>query len=140
MHEQKYKTKVNPLTGTHWRQVLKKAFGQYKEIISQSKRRPYVRSAYWDKQKVFLGLFWHHLHEKENIRDKTRRLKYFPCAIELIRNNRIQPVSKKDPNRRDDIVHRFAGITPNNELFFVQIKEDTRKQQKWLISVFPWNE
>lgn len=134
---QYYKTKARKLPGTHWWQVSKKASGLYKEITSKTKRRPYVRSAYFDKQKVFLGLFWQHLHEKENIRDKVRRLKYFPCAIELIQKTRVEPISKENPNRPGEIVHRFAGSTPDNELFFVQIKEDRRTNQKWFMSVFP---
>lgn len=135
---QEYKTKVQKLPGTHWRQVLKSAFGHYREIKSKTKRRPYVRSAYFHKEKVFLELFWRHLHEKANIRDKTRRLKYFPCAIELIKNTRLKPTSKENPNRRNEIVHRFAGMTPDNERFFVQIKED-KDGQKWFMSVFPWD-
>ncbi|MEW6610518.1 MAG: hypothetical protein AB1352_02750 [Patescibacteria group bacterium] len=132
-----YKTKTRKLPGTHWRQVSKKAFGLYKEIKSKTKRRPYVRSAHFNKQKIFLELFWHHLHEKENIGDKTRRAKYFPCAIELIRDSRLEPISKRNPNRRSEILHRFIGITPDNERFFVQIKEDENTGQKWLMSVFP---
>ena len=96
-----------------------------------------MRSAYFDKQKIFLGLFWQHLHEKENVRDKVRRLKYYPCAIELIQKSRVEPTSKENPNRPGEIVHRFAGSTPDNELFFVQIKEDKRTNQKLLMSVFP---
>lgn len=125
------------MPGTHWWQVSKKAVGLYKEIASKTKRRPYVRSAYFDKQKVFLGIFWQHLHEKENIRDKVRRLKYYPCAIELIQKTRHEPTSKENPNRPGEIVHRFAGSTPDNEIFFVQIKEDRRTGQKWFMSVFP---
>ncbi|MBI4135738.1 hypothetical protein HY477_03330 [Candidatus Uhrbacteria bacterium] len=133
---QYYKTRARKLSGTHWPRLLKKAFGQYKEITSKSKRRPYVRSAYFDKQKVFLGIFWQHLHEK-NLRDKARRVAYFPCAIELIQKTRQEPTSKENPNRKGEIVHRFEGSTPDNEIFFVQIKEDRRTNQKWFISVFP---
>lgn len=136
---QAYKVKTRRLPGTHWSRLLKKAFGSYKEIKRKSKRRPYVRSAYFDKQKIFLELFWRHLHEKENLRDKSRRVAYFPAAIELIQNSRLEPISKENPNRKGEIVHRFAGITPEQELFFVQIKEDRRKDQKWLMSVFPLN-
>ncbi len=132
-----YKTKVEKLPGTHWWQVSKKAFGLYREIAKKTKRRPYIRSAYFNKEKIFLGLFWQHLHEKVNIRDKTRRLKYFPCAIDLIKNNRFEPSSKENPNKKDEILHRFSGITPDNEVFFVQIKEVKKNGQKWLISVFP---
>ncbi len=134
-----YKTKSRQLPGTHWHQVNKKAFGQYKIIKSKTKRRPYVRSAYFNKEKIFLGLFWSHLHEKTNIRDKVRRLKYFPCAIELILNDKIKPttqISKEEPNIR---LHRFAGITPDNDRFFVQIKEYIKNGQKFLISIFPFD-
>jgi hypothetical protein len=31
----------------------------------------------------------------------------------------------------------FAGSTPDNEIFFVQIKEDVKTKQKYFISVFP---
>lgn len=136
---QYYKTKTHKLSGTHWPRLLKTAFGQYREIKSKSKRRPYVRSAYFDKQKVFLGLFWQHLHEK-NLRDKARRVAYFPCAIELIQKTRYKPTSKENPNRKEEIVHRFAGSTPDNEIFFVQIKEDGRTNQKWFMSAFPLDE
>jgi len=135
-----YKTKSRRLPGTHWHQVIEKAFGQYKIIKSKTKRRPYIRSAYFDKEKIFLGLFWHHLHEKTNIRDKTRRLKYFPCAIELVQNSKVKPATKINPNRQEELLHRFAGVTPEGEGFSVQIKEDNKSGQKWLISVFPWDE
>ena len=135
-----YKTKFHRLPGTHWHQVIEKAFGQYKKIKNKTKRRPYIRSAYFDKEKIFLGLFWHHLHEKTNIKDKTRRLKYFPCAIELIQNSRIKPITKKNPNRQEELLHRFAGVTPDGDGFSVQVKEDIKSGQKWLISVFPWDE
>lgn len=133
---QYYKTHVRKLSGNHWPRLWKKAFGQYKEIRRKSKRRPYVRSAYFGKQKIFLGIFWQHL-EGKNLRDKARRIAYFPCAMELIQKTRCEPVSKENPNRREEIVHRFAGSTPDNEIFFVQIKEDRHNDQKWLISIFP---
>ncbi len=137
MQVQIYRTKAKRLPGTHWHQVIKKAFGQYKKIKSKTKRRPYVRSAYFNKEKIFLELFWNHLHEKANIRDKTRRLKYFPCAIELIENSKYSPTSKENPNRSSEILHRFIGSTPQDEVFFVQIKEEKKSGQKWLISIFP---
>ena len=119
---------------------MKKAVGLYRDITRKTKRRPYIRSTYFDKQKVFLPLFWQHLHEKENLKDKTRRLKYYPCALELIQKSRVEPISKENPNRQGEIVHRFAGSTPDNELFFVQIKEVKRTGEKWLISVFPFGD
>lgn len=136
---QVYKTKIRKLSGVHWHQVHEKAFDQYKSIRRKTKRRPYVRSPYFQKEKVFLQLFWNHLYEKTNIRDKTRRLKYFPCAIELIENSKVKPttqVSKEEPNIH---LHRFAGITPEGDNFFVQIKEERKRGQKWLMSVFPYD-
>lgn len=132
-----YQTKVKRLTGTDHREVYKKAFGLYKQIKSKTKRRPHIRSAYFNKSKIFLETFWHHLREKKNFRDKVRRMKYFPCALELIRKSRFEPISKENPNKRSEILHRFAGITKDKELFFVQVKEDKRTGQKWLMSVFP---
>lgn len=131
-----YATQSFRLSGTHWWQVSKKASSLYHNIKRKTRRKPYVRSTYFNKEKVFLESFWRHLHEKTNIRDKTRRLKYFPCAIELIENSKCKPTTKQNPNRKKEIVHRFAGVTPKNHIFYVQIKED-RKGQKWLMSIFP---
>lgn len=132
-----YQTKAKKLPGTNYSEVYKKAFGFFKQIKKHSKRRTYIRSAYFKKDKIFLGLFWQHLYQKLNLKDKTRRVKYFPCAIELIQNTRFDPSSKEDPNSKSDILHRFAGITADKEIFFVQIKEDKKTSQKYLISVFP---
>lgn len=134
---EEFKTKIKKIPGTHWWQVSKKAFSLYQSIRRKSKRRPYVRSAYFDKEKIFLELFWRHLHEKQNIRDKTRRVKYFSCAIELIERSKHKPVSKDNPNRHGEVLHRFTGITPDNETFYVQIKEEKKSGEKWLMSVFP---
>ncbi|MBI2444397.1 MAG: hypothetical protein HYV42_04130 [Candidatus Magasanikbacteria bacterium] len=77
------------------------------------------------------------MHEKLNHRDKIRRVRYFPCALELLQHSRFDPESKENVDRRSEILHRFAGITKNGDKFFVQVKEDKRSGQKWLISVFP---
>ena len=132
-----YKVKTAKLGGSDFHEVYRKAFDLQKQINRKTKRRPYVRSAYFKKSKIFLGLFWEHLFKKENWRDRSRRLKYFPCALELIKNSRIDPISKENPNKHSETLHRFAGSTRSNNLFFVQIKEDKRTGQKWLISVFP---
>jgi len=41
------------------------------------------------------------------------------------------------PNKMSEILHRFAGITKDGDNFFVQIKENKKNGQKWLVSVFP---
>jgi hypothetical protein len=132
-----YKTKISIFSGTDFREVHKKSLILYREIKKKSKRRPYIRSVYFKKQKIFLELFWYHLYEKSNFRDKVRRLKYFPCAIDLLQNSRYEPVSKENLNRTNEILHRFAGITKNNEIFLVHVKENKQRNEKWLMSVFP---
>lgn len=71
------------------------------------------------------------------MRDKTRRIKYFACAIELIQKSTFHPESKENVDRKSEILHRFKGITPEHEVFYVQIKEDKRTDGKWFMSVFP---
>lgn len=132
-----YHTRTRQIPGTSYSEVYQKAFGLYKEIRKKTKRRPYVRSAYFNKQKIFLPLFWSHLHEKLNHRDKTRRAKLFPCTIELIQRSRFDPMLRQNPDRPNELLHRFAGRTKDNQSFFVQIKEDKRTGEKWLISAFP---
>lgn len=133
-----YKAKTKKLTGTDYREVYKKSFGFYRVICSRTKRRPYVRSSYFNKEKVFLELFWHHLRDKKNHRDKVRWMKYFYCAIELIQNSRFDPITKDNPNDKSEILHRFSGETRDGDTFYVQIKEEKRSGRKWLISVFPF--
>ena len=132
-----YQTKAKKLSGTDFQEVNRKAHEIYTQIKKKSKRRPNVRSAYFRKEKIFLELFWKHLYGKENWRDRMRRLKYFACVIELIQKSRFAPTSKKNPNKSQEMLHRFYGLTADNELFCIQIKEDVKNKQKFLISVFP---
>lgn len=83
-----------------------------------------------------MSLFWQHLNDKHH-NERTRRLKYFPCAIELIRHSKYDPTSIENVDRKSEILHRFAGITSENELFYIQIKENKKNGQKYLMSVFP---
>lgn len=132
-----FETKVAPASGTQYQEVYQQSFDLYKKIKKKTKRRPYIRSAYFKKDKIFLELFWNHLHEKLNFRDKTRRAKYFPCALDLIRHTLHHPESKENVDRKSEILHRFTGRTKDGRLFCVQIKEEKRSAQKWLVSVFP---
>ncbi len=131
-----YQVKTKKFTGTQYAEIYKKAFVIYKKIKSKTKRRPYIRSAYFDKEKIFLELFWQHLHEKLNFRDKARRVKYFACAIELIQNSKYEPSTKINPNKKSETLYRFSGVLNTGEIFYVQIKEE-KDGQKWLVSVFP---
>jgi len=94
---QAYKTKADKVHGSTFSEACKNAFSLYSTIKKRTKRRPYVRSAYFNKEKIFLELFWRHLHEKLNHRDKLRRVRYFACAVDLIKNSRFDPLSKDNP-------------------------------------------
>lgn len=131
-----YLTKAQPLPGSNVKEISSLARKIYNNIKVRSKRRPYVRSNYFRKDKVFIDYFWGHLWQK-NWRDRTRRLRYYHCAIDLIRKSNVDPVSKENPNNKYEILHRFAGITFQRELFYVQISENKKSGQKKFISVFP---
>lgn len=72
-----------------------------------------------------------------NWRDRVRRLKYLAAGLELVSDSRAKPLSKANPNRSSEILHRFAGATKDGDLFFVQIKENKRSGKLYLMSVFP---
>ena len=108
-------------------------------IKKKTKRRPYVRSEFFKKDKIFLEAYWQHLHQKA-WKDRYRRVRFFPCGLELVQNTRVSPVSKENPFDRSQILHRFTGITPEKELFRVQIKEEKDTKNKWLMSIFPTND
>jgi len=136
MSTKAYRTKSKKLPGSNYGEVHRKAFSLYTQIKKKSKRRVYLRSAYFNKDKVFLSLFWHHLNDKHH-KERLRRLRYFHCAIELIRDSRFDPTSIENVDQKAEILHRFTGVTSEDELFYVQIKENKRNGQKYLISVFP---
>lgn len=131
-----YQSKVGRLPGTNYREVFKNAQIVFKSIKRKTKRKPYVRSAYFVKQKVFFDYFWIHLFEKQ-IPDRFRRLKYLEAGIELIQKSKNHPNSMQNTSKNSEILHRFTGITKNKEIFYVQIKENKRKGSKQLMSIFP---
>lgn len=88
----------------------------YRTLESKSKRKPYIRSVYFKKDKIFFDYFWKHLSQK-NRRIRTARLKYFHAALDLIKNTHHHPISKENPNRREEILHRFYGLTREKFLF-----------------------
>lgn len=117
--------------------MRKKAERIFDAIKKKSKRKPYIRSAYFSKSKIFLDYFWEHLYAKKNLRDKQRRLQYYAAAIELMQKSRIPPDSVNNPNTKREMLHRFRGITKEREAFIVQIKEDKKTGEKYFISIFP---
>jgi acyl carrier protein phosphodiesterase len=133
-----YQSKLKAIGGSDYGEVHQVALQAYKKIAKRTKRRTYIRAAYFKKDKVFLGIFWDHLLQK-NWRDRTRRLKFYICALDLIQNTRSKPETKDNPNNFKEIVHRFAGKTKEKELFYVQIKERKKDSEKSFVSVFPYN-
>jgi hypothetical protein len=133
-----YRTKIAKLHGTSGSELYRHARTAYKEIASKTKRRPYVRSLYFKKEKVFIDYFWGHLDSK-NWNDRLRRLRFYGCALELIRNSKKQPeLSSTDKiHKHNETLYRFFGETKEGERFAVQIKEDIKRDEKYFISVFP---
>lgn len=132
-----YICKKSKIKGSSFHEIRQKAEAIYSKICSRSKRRPYVRSVYFDRDKVFLGLFWKHLFDKNTWHEKSRRLKFFEPGLDLLRKSRLDPTTKENPNKKEELLHRFAGLSKEKELFYVQVKENKRTGQKYLISIFP---
>lgn len=133
-----YQATAKKISGRSYAEVERSARRLHKQIAARSKRNPYIRSAYFRRDKIFIKLFWQHLNQKPE-HDRKRRLKYYICAIELLREGRVEPVSKENPNKAGEILHRFAGLSADNELFYVQVKEVKRTGNKYFMSVFPPN-
>ena len=133
-----YQVKTKKLEGTHYDRVYRKAFEIYFNIRKRSKRRVYIRSAYFNKNKVSLSLFWQHLADKYH-RERVIRLRYFPCALDLILHSKFDPISAENFGKKSEILHRFSGATLDGDIFYVQIKENIKNGQKFLISIFTNN-
>ena len=129
---------AKPYPGSDYSELYQPARRYYNQIKASTKRQPYVRSVYFKKEKVFLELFWIHLNQK-NRKERNRRIKFFGCGIELLRTTRAEPITKVNPNKTKELLYRCAGITPDKELFYIQVKENTRTHRKDLLSIFPVN-
>ncbi len=132
-----YKTRAGELSGTDFYEVRAAAMDVFRKIKRRSRRQPYVRSAYFRKDKIFLNVFWQHLFDKDNWRERMKRLKYFESAIELLEYSRFKPESKINPNKRSEILHRFIGLSREGHAFYVQVKENSLSKKKFLMSIFP---
>lgn len=133
-----YRVKTMPYPGTNYKELYPQARTYYISLIDNSKRRPYIRSQYFSKQKVFIELFWVHLSQK-NTSERRRRIKFIACGIELLRLSRVSPTLKQNVDRKQELLYRFTGITPSGQIFYIQVKENTRTKRKDLISIFPAN-
>lgn len=131
-----YKTTKKKLAGTNFKEINKQAKIIFDKVKKQTKRTPHIRSKYFRKEKIFITLFWTHLYKKSE-RDRIRRLKFFDCAIDLIRNSNFDPETRENFQKKDELLHRFYGETDSEEKFVVQIKEKKRTKRKDLISIYP---
>ncbi len=131
-----YQTKSNKLSGNSYGEIRNNAFFVFNRIKKKTKRRPYVRAPYFNKEKIFFDYFWKHLFQKSP-KERCVRLRYFKAAIEVIEKSKNDPISTENPHKKGEILHRFAGFTKNKELFYVQIKQDKRSGAKYFMSCFP---
>lgn len=131
-----YKTKNMKIAGSSAKEVRDGAEIIYRSIKSKTKRIPYVRSKYFRGEKVFLTIFWSHLFEKHE-KERTKRLKFFGCGIDLVKNSTLDPVTRENFKSKSELLHRFYGVLKNGEKFIVQVKENKRSKRKDLISIFP---
>lgn len=131
-----YQTQTKEQGGKNYKNLYTYAYSIYKDEARKTKRRAYIRSKYFKKEKIFLDYFWDHIRTK-NYADRSRRLKYYECAIDLIKHSNIKSDLHFNQEKVSEILHRFVGKTPSNSVFCVQIKENLKNGQKHFISVFP---
>ena len=132
-----YQTKIKKLPGTNYAEVRKRAAASFDQIKKKTKRKPYIRSAYFKKKKIFFDYFWILLRQKRP-KERFKSLKYFECSIDLIKNSRNKPFVEVNRNKKTEILYRFVGLTKGKELFYTQIKENRRSKRKYFMSCFPF--
>lgn len=131
-----YKTKADRLPGTQYREIYKKAQTVFAPVRRRTKRKPYIRSAYFSRDKIFFDYFWTHLQQKHPL-ERARRLKYFACALELIQFSYHHPETRQSSEKKSVIFPWFRGVTQSGDHFYVQIQEHKPTGTKQLMSVFP---
>ena len=128
-------TKYPQLSGSSYNEVLKRARQEYNVIAHLTKRQPYVKSKYFSGEKVFLAVFWTHLMNK-NQKDRTKRLRFYKAALDLLRNSQINPDTITSTEDQRMLLYRLYGVTKDGSYFCVQVKEDKRTKRKDFMSVF----
>ena len=133
---QYYQTTSPIIPGSNYAEVRRKALIYYSSIEKQTKRRPYIRSVYFKKQKIFFDYFWIHLAQKSANKEKMRRLKLLAAGVELIKYSPHIFSVEENRNKRSEMLYRFLGKTCTGQLFFAQVKENTKTGHKYLMSIF----
>src|SRR3989344_7620730 len=106
-----YKTKSGVIPGTIYHTVRKIAMQVFDTLKKRTKRKPYIRSTYFYKDKIFFDYYWQHLWQSGGYKERVRRLRYFEAAIEVLRYSRIHPITIENPHKKSELLHRFAGKT-----------------------------
>ena len=130
-----YTSKYPRLPGSSYDEVLKRSRAEYHVVAQSSKRRPYVRSKYFNSSKIFLDVFWTHLMQKHP-KERRKRLKFYKAALDLLRHSQINPDTITSAEDQRMLLYRFYGITRDGSYFCVQVKEDIRTKRKDFMSVF----
>jgi hypothetical protein len=72
---------------------------------------------------------------QKRINERTKRLKLYSAALDLIQNTRLRPTSKPNPNDKGETLHRFYGRSGDGVDFYVHIKEDNKSGNKRFMSI-----
>jgi len=134
MAEPIYRCRNKVLPGTDYAEVLVPARQLFHQYEANTRRQAHIRSPLFGKDKVFLAAFWEHL-AKKNRKDKTRRLKFYACALELITKATLRPESQPYKDRQARL-YRFRGRAADGQEFIVQISQN-KNGRKYFTSVFP---
>lgn len=126
-----YQSKYDRIRGSSDKEIFYEARRVF-NFYQRKRRLPYVRSKYFDKQKVFLSMFWKHLNDKSPP-DRRRRIVYLRAAIDVMINSRIEPESFIV---NSIVYYRFYGETKGGEKFVSQIMKD-KKANRYFMSCFP---
>lgn len=108
---------------------------EYKKVEALTKRQPYVRSTYFNKDKIFVSIFWQHLAKIQRTK-QAKRLKLYKAAIDLLRNSHCEPETIFQKDDLSTLLHRFYGVTKDGTHFCVQVKHNKRSDRKDFMSVF----
>ncbi|MDR1300331.1 MAG: hypothetical protein LBK50_01340 [Candidatus Nomurabacteria bacterium] len=129
-----FKIKTRPISGSNLKEVSKKMLREFHDIEQRTKRRPSVRCKAFENSKIFIGEYISHQNQKKRA-DRLRRLKFFPCAIDLIENTTEKPTEKV--LKSGEVLYRLYGIAGNGQKFIVQISKNQNTGNKRLMSSFP---
>ena len=129
-----YQSKAPCISGSNDKEVFYEARQIFRKYDNK-RRLPYARSRYFDGQKIFLNMFYKHLDEKPEA-EHRRRIVFVPCALDLIKNSKVEPVTPPQHPKKLPAYYRFQGVSGDNRKFIVQIMRD-KKNNCYFMSCFP---